>query len=91
MSLPGQSKAPFATRKRDFHNPDQKLEFPRGPVNHKLYHNEYWEINKEKYNERYTMHDCCNIQTNGNITSSRCAFKRVDIMIPDPGNFQGFH
>ena len=90
MSLPGQSTAPFATQKRDFRTANQEEGFPRGPVNHKLFVNEYWEINKPSYNEKFTRHDCCNTETNGDIVSSRCAFKRVDMLIPDPGNVQGF-
>ena len=91
MSAPlaGQDKAPFATVARDFLPANQELEFPRGRVNKKFFLDEQWEINKDRYEERYLKFDCCNVEKGGQKKSIECAFTRVYDAIPDGGNFIG--
>tara|TARA_B110000495_G_C22754744_1_gene442069 strand:- start:209 stop:562 length:354 start_codon:yes stop_codon:yes gene_type:complete len=79
MSAPlaGQDKAPIATVARDYAVANQEVDFPRGRVNHKMFFNEEWQINREQYGEQYLKYPCCNPEKGGHKKSIDCAFKRV--------------
>ena len=86
----GQDRGQFATQRRDITEANQALTFPRGTINHYLFHNEKWIISKDSYNERHTKFDCCNIKKNGHPTSINCAFKILSNVITNNCTRSGF-
>tara|TARA_B100001059_G_scaffold236663_1_gene288820 strand:- start:6488 stop:6766 length:279 start_codon:yes stop_codon:yes gene_type:complete len=84
-----QHKGQFATQRRDSIAAKQELHFPRGSVNHSIFHNNLWEINKDSFNERYTKIDCCNIVKGGNVKCIDCAFTQIHTLIPNAGTRTG--
>tara|TARA_B100001758_G_scaffold247910_1_gene268435 strand:- start:9609 stop:9941 length:333 start_codon:yes stop_codon:yes gene_type:complete len=87
--LAGQDKQPIATVLRDFTEAPQNLEFPRGRVNHYLFHNEGWSITNAKIDEPILSIDCCNVEKSGDVRGIECAFKRLDKAIPNGGVTRG--